>query len=112
MRFRRLLVVAAAGAATACQQEQQLPFSVANQAPVEKTITTTGGTVSTPAGSAVIFPSGALASTTPVSVQTGAPSARLAAFGPASSKAATTISPAGQTLAVPASFETRLDAGN
>src|SRR5829696_1350775 len=95
MRFRRLLVVAAAGAATACQQEQQLPFSVANQAPVEKSITTSGGTVSTPAGSAVIFPSGPLA-----------------AFGPASSKAATTISPAGQTLAVPASFETRLDAGN
>ena len=108
MRFRSLVAVAAAGVGAACQQEQSLPFSVDQTATVEKTIGNAGGTVSTPAGAALVFPSGAVNASTPVTVAPAAPTTRIAAIGAPVATTSITITPAGQTLRAPAQFETRI----
>lgn len=94
-----LLLLALAG----CEQENQaLPFDV--EAVVSKTIPTSGGNVSTPAGAAVIFPASSLPSSTSVSVATtDAPSATRQIGAPASTSFK--VEPAGTVLNTPATAE-------
>ena len=76
-QLSRVLVAAAAlVVAAGCEQEsQRLPFSVAPEAPVTRSIPAGGGTLSTAAGASVQFPAGAVAGGTTVSLASGAPAA-------------------------------------
>jgi hypothetical protein len=109
MRFRIAFTAAAAASVAACgQQEQHLPFSSASTSPVEKTITSSGGTVSTPAGAAIVFPSGALNGSTDITVAPTATSVTAEGIGSPVAQNAITIGPAGTRLSTPAAFETKV----
>lgn len=87
------------------QQSQSLPFDVA--ASVTRTVGGQGGTVSTPAGASVSFPSGSVSGSVEVSVSaTDAPSEVRAEGTPATE--AFRLEPVGTSLSKPAELELRL----
>lgn len=94
-----LALLAVAG----CEQTNQtLPFDV--DATVTKTVPTTGGSISTSAGAAVLFPASSLPASTSVSVSaTEVPSATRQLGAPAST--AFKVEPAGTSLNQPATAE-------
>ena len=96
--------------AAACTQDQQtLPFESSDQ-PTTRTIGTAGGSISTPAGASVTFPSGALAGGTGVTLTPAAVPAAALQLGTAAS-GGFALDPAGQALAQPAEAMLRFDAG-
>lgn len=70
MRKQALLFLALLVPMTGCEQvSQELPFDVDPDAPISKSISPSGGTISTPEGLAIHFPSGSLSSPTQVTVE-------------------------------------------
>lgn len=107
MTIRQIAVLALAGALAACEQTEQTLPTGATQDPVTRTITSTGGTVSSAAGAAVSFPAGALAGShevtiTPVAAPASHPS------GTPAAASAFEVTPAGARLAEPATVELKL----
>lgn len=98
--MRRIAVATALLALVGCEQETQtLPFDV--ETSVTRPVSSQGGTVSTPAGASVHFPSNSLSSTVDVSVATtSAPAEILRTGAPASE--AFRIEPVGTVLDNPA----------
>ena len=69
MRTQALLFLALVVPMMGCDQvSQELPFDVDPDAPISKSISPSGGTISTPEGLAIRFPSGSLSSPTQVTV--------------------------------------------
>jgi hypothetical protein len=112
--IRKVLpVVLSATLLAACQpDEQTLPFETSSPTPVSQTISTGGGLISTPAGAALLFPSGSLGAPTSVTITPSAPSAIATALGTPLASNAMTIGPSGQQLAAPAVFETKIETTN
>ena len=106
-----LLAVALLAACT--QDEQKLPFSVGANQSVSKTISTGGGTLSTPSGASLTFPSGSLAASTAVTITPTAPSAAASAIGSPVAAMSMAVTPSGTQLAQPAQFHMSIspDAG-
>ena len=94
---------------TACQDDQALPFE---QQSSTRSVPASGGTVSTPAGAAIIFPSGSLPGTTSITLAPLSLSAGASAIGVPSSDHSMRIDPAGQVLNTPATLETELTSTN
>lgn len=109
MTIRPIAVLALAGALAACEQTEQTLPTGSTRDPVTRTITATGGTVSSSAGAAVSFPAGALAGSeevtlTPVDAPASHPS------GTPAAASAFELTPAGARLAEPATVELKLSA--
>lgn len=107
MTIRPIAVLALAGALAACEQTEQTLPTGATQDPVTRTITSSGGTVSSSAGAAVSFPAGALVGShevtiTPVDAPASHPS------GTPAASSAFEVTPAGARLAQPATVELKL----
>lgn len=106
--MRRIAVATALLALVGCEQETQtLPFDV--ETSVTRTVSSRGGTVSTPAGASVHFPSNSLSSTVDVSIATTtAPAEILRSGAPASE--AFRIEPVGTVLDNPADLALKFQA--
>lgn len=90
----------------ACSPEDQSPFELDPDAEVEKEIGSSGGTISTPAGLSVEFPSGALSSNTTVGIKPVSGSGLGAGLnGSIVAGTAYEITPRGRTLSTPARIE-------
>jgi hypothetical protein len=108
MRGAWFFLVALIGLVGCQQQTQRLPFDVA--APASGTVTSAGGVVSTPAGAALHFPAGSVASPLSVSIVPVAMPAESGRSGHPVS-AAFRLEPAGAVLTRPAELELKLSAG-
>jgi hypothetical protein len=106
MTRRPLRALFALSLLSACtQDEQELPFSVSASQSVSKTISASGGTLSTPSGASLTFPNGSLAANTAVTITPTAPSAVASAIGTPLAAMSMAITPSGTQLAVPAQFQ-------
>ncbi|MDP9348748.1 MAG: hypothetical protein M3P24_06360, partial [Gemmatimonadota bacterium] len=109
MSRRNIPLLAASLALAACeQQEQQLPFDLAGPE-VARTVSATGGTVSTAQGASVTFPTGAVAQATAVTLTPVAQRASSPSGTPVGT-ASFRLTPEGAVLQKPAEVTLRLGA--